>query len=49
MDCQAPTIDVIESATQLIQAFTGPFDDGGGYQFSMGGCHAALEAELAEE
>ncbi len=48
MHYETPTIDVIESASQVIEASNGPFSDGGGYQFSMGWSAAPLEAELEE-
>ncbi len=47
MDYHTPTVDVIESASQVIEAYFGPSNDGGGYAFSQGALGIALlEAEL---
>jgi hypothetical protein len=41
---ERPELDVVGTATELIQAFAGPFDDGGGYAFSLGwAAHTAIE------
>ncbi len=49
MDYGTPTIDVIESATQLIEAYLGPAYDGDGYLWSQGYVAAPVEAVLEEE
>ena len=36
MDYEAPRLEVVGSASELIQAFFGPHSDGDGYQFSQG-------------
>ncbi len=46
MNYETPTLDVIESATQLIQAFYGPNSDYGAHVFSqMPLAPPCLEAE----
>ncbi len=41
---EKPELDVVGTASELIQASNGPFNDGGGYQFSMGwAAHTAVE------
>jgi hypothetical protein len=42
MEYEAPEIDLIGPASELIQASCGPFSDGDGYVFSHG-CHALDE------
>ncbi len=49
MDYAPPTVDVIESATQLIQFFVGPSVDGNGLPNSLGGCNSLLEVEPEED
>lgn len=49
MDYEEPTLEVIESAAQLIQSSVGPRYDGDGYFFSQGCCYAPLEQEAELE
>lgn len=36
MAYEEPKVEVAGAASELVQAFAGPYMDGGGYQFSMG-------------
>jgi len=42
---EEPKVQVAGVASELIQAFAGPYEDGGGYQFSMGGVAQAATEE----
>jgi hypothetical protein len=33
---ESPSIEVVASASTMIQAYAGPYSDGGGYLFSWG-------------
>ena len=45
MDYTAPSMEVIGTASELIQNFAGPLCDGDGVQFSMGSVCSTLEEE----
>ncbi len=45
MQYDTPTLEVIESAAQLIQFFFGPSVDGNGLPNSLGCCCAPLEVD----
>ena len=42
---EMPEMDVIGSASELVQAYAGPYYDGGGYIFSLGLVCGPLEEE----
>jgi hypothetical protein len=45
MDYQTPRLDVVGSASELIQAYVGPRYDGDGYIYSFGQVCSSLEEE----
>ena len=45
MKYEAPTVEVMGSASEVIQAYFGPDTDGGGYAFSRGAMCSPLEEE----
>jgi hypothetical protein len=42
---ESPVVDVVGSASALIQNFMGPYYDGDAYQLSLGAISSSIEAE----
>lgn len=45
MSYEAPAVDVLGSASDLIQNYAGPWTDGDGYYFSQGAICSSIEEE----
>jgi hypothetical protein len=45
MEYEAPTVEVVGQASELIQAYLGPRTDGDGYTFSQGFADSGLEED----
>lgn len=43
MEYEAPAVEAVGCASELIQAYAGPYTDGGGWQLSQGAVVSALE------
>lgn len=43
MEYEAPVIEEVGSASDLVQTYCGPALDGGGYEFSLGCLASSLE------
>lgn len=45
MDYEAPVLEEVGTASDLIKAYAGPDSDGGGWEFSFGAVYGSLENE----